>query len=157
MTIFTHAPGNGKRPAATRVFLCRAWLPASGERCGEWVPDDKACPNEGQHSKLIKVTIGRTELAIDPAHVAFRFIQQLVGEALPQISPDYWLQLAEHYDAIAGVPPLPLIASPRTYKLAPEEARTAQACRQRAWVLEQYGPAENVDEMITDVLLEIAA
>jgi hypothetical protein len=150
--ITSQSPDSG-----TRVFLCRAWLPATAERCGEWVPDNKPCASEREHSKLIKVTIGRAELALDPAHVAFRFFQQLMREALPQISPDYWLQLAEQYDAIAGVPPLPLIVSPRTYKLAPREARIAQACRQKAWVLQQYGPAEDVDEMITDVLQEIAA
>jgi hypothetical protein len=93
------------------------------------VPDNKPCASEREHSKLIKVTI----------------------------SPDYWLQLAEQYDAVAGVPPLPLIVSPRTYKLAPKEAQIAQACRQKAWVLQQYGPAEDVDEMIADVLQENAA
>jgi hypothetical protein len=152
MAIFTHAPDSGKRPAST-VYLCRAWVPATGERCRQWVSDGKDCPNEGQHSDLIMIKIGRAELTIDPAHVAFRLFQELIADALPE----HWRREAERWDVIAGTPALPLIVAPSTLARAPEAARIALACRRKAWVLEEYGLPDFVSEEIAAVLDEEAA
>jgi hypothetical protein len=133
--------------SSTSVFLCRAWLPTTGQRCGQWVPDGAACPNRRRHSQLLRFRIGRRELAIDPAHIGFRIFQEEMAKLMPRHDPQHWRRIAVQYDEIAGIPRLPLNARPEDLEGVPEAAQVSLACRRHAFLLETYPPGDLAEEI----------
>ncbi len=82
-------------------------------------------------------------ITIDFDHFRARILQDCLTEA----TAAYWLRRAATFDAVNGLPALPLDADPNTVASAPEAMQVALACRRHAWLLEQETSTPISDEV----------